>query len=61
MMTDNPVTWLLLVIAAIGFALYLFKAYLDTKPKDFDPCREYVVKSMRTELDWGKANAKRRF
>lgn len=62
MVNDNPISWLILVVAALFCAAYLFKAYLNTKPKDFDPCREFVVvESMKTNLDWGKANAKRRF
>lgn len=61
-MIDNPATYIVLLCALVGFLIYVLDAYIKTKPSDYDPCKKYfVVESMRTELDWGKVNRKRRF
>lgn len=61
-MIDNPASYIVLLCVLIGFLVYVLDAYLKTKPDDYDPCKKYfVVESMRTELDWGKVNRKRRF
>ena len=61
MINDNPVTYLVLALLLLGAIFYVLNAYINSKPKDFDPNKYVVVSSLKTNLDWGEANKKRRF
>ena len=60
MIDDNPVSWLILLVVAIYFARYLFKAWYNSKPKSYWTKRDNFgcVSSVKQNLNWGE-NKKR--
>lgn len=63
MMIDNPMSWLVLLVIAVFVAVYLFKAWYNSKPKSYWTSKDNFgcVSSAKRNLDWGNANRKRSF
>lgn len=61
MIDDNPISWLILLVIAICVAVYLFKAWYNSKPKSYWTSRSDFgcVSSVKQNLDWGNSNKKR--
>jgi hypothetical protein len=61
MVNDNPVSWFVLLIIAVAIGVYLFKAWYNTKPKNYWKSHDNFgcVSSMKTNLDWGNTKKKR--
>ena len=60
MINDNPVSWLILLVVAICIGVALFKAWHNSKPRNYWTRRDNFgcVSSMKRNLDWGN-NKKR--
>ena len=53
MIEDNPVSWLVLLAIAVFVAVYLFKAWYNSKPKSYWTSKDNFgcVSSMKANLD----------
>ena len=63
MVDDNPVSWLVLLIIAVCVAVYLFKAWYNSKPKSYWTSRDNFgcVSSAKQNVNWGSNSKRKRF